>query len=66
MSETRRLVVIGNGMAGARLVEDVLVRGGGDLFAVTVFVPVSGETGVMSRSGTLRSRLTSVAGSSVR
>jgi NAD(P)H-dependent nitrite reductase large subunit len=37
MSGPRRLVVIGNGMAGARLVEDVLVRGGRDLFAVTVF-----------------------------
>jgi NAD(P)H-dependent nitrite reductase large subunit len=37
MSGTRRLVVIGNGMAGARLVEDVLLRGGRDLFAVTVF-----------------------------
>ena len=31
----RRLVVIGNGMAGARLVDDVLVRGGSD-FDVTV------------------------------
>ena len=33
----RRLVVVGNGMAGARLVEDVLARGGGDQFAITVF-----------------------------
>jgi len=33
----RRLVVIGNGMAGARLVEDVLARGGGDKFAIAVF-----------------------------
>jgi len=32
-----RLVVVGNGMAGARLVEEVLERGGGDLFAITVF-----------------------------
>ncbi|NHC12951.1 NAD(P)/FAD-dependent oxidoreductase [Motilibacter sp. E257] len=32
-----RLVVIGNGMAGARAVEEVLARGGGDLFAVEVF-----------------------------
>jgi nitrite reductase (NADH) large subunit len=30
-------VVIGNGMAGARLVEEVLARGGGDLFDVVVF-----------------------------
>ncbi len=37
MSDRRRLVVIGNGMAGARLVEDVLARGGRHLFAVTVF-----------------------------
>jgi NAD(P)H-dependent nitrite reductase large subunit len=32
-----RLVVIGNGMAGARLVEDLVKRGGGDRFGVTVF-----------------------------
>jgi nitrite reductase (NADH) large subunit len=32
----RRLVVIGNGMAGARLVDDVLVGGGAD-FEITVF-----------------------------
>jgi assimilatory nitrate reductase catalytic subunit len=31
-----RLVVVGNGMAGARFVEEVLRRGGGDRFAVTV------------------------------
>ena len=31
------LVVIGNGMAGARLVEDVLARGGGERFDMTVF-----------------------------
>ncbi len=37
MSAKRRLVVIGNGMAGARLVEDVMARGGGDRFEVTVF-----------------------------
>ena len=36
MSGTRRLVVIGNGMAGARLVEDVIARGRG-MFAVTMF-----------------------------
>jgi NAD(P)H-nitrite reductase large subunit len=33
----RRLVVVGNGMSGARLVEDLLARGGGQLFDVTVF-----------------------------
>jgi NAD(P)H-nitrite reductase large subunit len=37
MSGRRRLVVIGNGMAGARLVEDVLARGGADQYDVTVF-----------------------------
>ncbi|WP_369133416.1 nitrite reductase large subunit NirB [Modestobacter sp. I12A-02662] len=33
----QRLVVVGNGMAGARVVEEVLERGGGELFAITVF-----------------------------
>jgi len=33
----QRLVVIGNGMAGARTVEEILARGGGDQFAITVF-----------------------------
>lgn len=33
----QRLVVVGNGMAGARLVEEVLARGGRDLFDITVF-----------------------------
>ncbi len=33
----RRLVVIGNGMAGARTVEEILARGGGELFDITVF-----------------------------
>ena len=33
----RRLVVIGNGMAGARFVEEVLDRGGAERFAITVF-----------------------------
>jgi nitrite reductase (NADH) large subunit len=32
-----RLVVVGNGMAGARTVEEILERGGGERFAVTVF-----------------------------
>jgi nitrite reductase (NADH) large subunit len=32
-----KLAVIGNGMAGARFVEELLARGGGDRFAVTVF-----------------------------
>jgi len=31
-----RLVVVGNGMAGARFVEDLLARGGGDRFEVIV------------------------------
>ncbi|GAB3223437.1 nitrite reductase large subunit NirB [Kineococcus gypseus] len=33
----RRLVVVGNGMAGARAVEEVLERGGAEQFEVTVF-----------------------------
>ena len=33
----QRLVVIGNGMAGARTVEEILARGGGELFEITVF-----------------------------
>ena len=33
----RRLVVIGNGMAGARAVENVLARGGGDAFDIVMF-----------------------------
>jgi NAD(P)H-dependent nitrite reductase large subunit len=37
MTATQRLVVIGNGMAGARFVEDLIARGGRDRFAVTVF-----------------------------
>jgi nitrite reductase (NADH) large subunit len=37
MTEKQRLVVIGNGMAGARAVEEILARGGADLFAVTMF-----------------------------
>jgi NAD(P)H-nitrite reductase large subunit len=37
MTAKRRLVVIGNGMAGARLVEDVVSRSGLEKFAVTIF-----------------------------
>ena len=33
----QKLVVIGNGMAGARAVEEVLARGGADLFEITMF-----------------------------
>ena len=33
----QRLVVIGNGMAGARAVEEVLARGGGEMFDITMF-----------------------------
>ena len=32
-----RLVVVGNGMAGARAVEEILARNGADLFDITVF-----------------------------
>ncbi|HEY8548729.1 MAG TPA: nitrite reductase large subunit NirB [Vicinamibacterales bacterium] len=37
MNTAHRLVVIGNGMAGARLVEDLLARGAGDRFRITIF-----------------------------
>ena len=37
MANKQRLVVIGNGMAGARTVEEILTRGGGDLFDITMF-----------------------------
>src|SRR5687768_17127389 len=33
----RKLVVIGNGMAGARCVEEILARGGADQFDITMF-----------------------------
>jgi nitrite reductase (NADH) large subunit len=33
----QQLVVIGNGMAGARAVEEVLARGGGEQFEITMF-----------------------------
>ena len=33
----RKLVVIGNGMAGARAVEEVLARGGAEQFTITMF-----------------------------
>jgi nitrite reductase (NADH) large subunit len=32
-----RLVVVGNGMSGARALEEILARGGDEMFAVTVF-----------------------------
>jgi nitrite reductase (NADH) large subunit len=37
MEKKRNLVVIGNGMAGARTVEEILSRGGADMFDVTIF-----------------------------
>jgi nitrite reductase (NADH) large subunit len=37
MSQKRKLVIIGNGMAGARLAEDVLARGGRDLFEIVMY-----------------------------
>ena len=33
----QKLVVIGNGMAGARAVEEVLARGGAEQFDITMF-----------------------------
>jgi nitrite reductase (NADH) large subunit len=37
MPEKQKLVVVGNGMAGARAVEEILARGGGDQFQITMF-----------------------------
>jgi len=37
VSAKRKLVVIGNGMAGARTVEEILARGGSDLYEITMF-----------------------------
>jgi nitrite reductase (NADH) large subunit len=37
MTARRRLVVIGNGMAGARFVEELLARGGGERWSVAMF-----------------------------
>ena len=37
MSDKQKLVVIGNGMAGARAVEEILARGGRDLFDIVMF-----------------------------
>jgi nitrite reductase (NADH) large subunit len=37
MAKKQNLVVIGNGMAGARAVEEILSRGGRDLFDITMF-----------------------------
>ena len=36
MTHKQRLVVIGNGMAGARAVEEILARGG-EQFTITMF-----------------------------
>ncbi|MGA5466592.1 nitrite reductase large subunit NirB [Mycobacterium sp. NPDC050041] len=33
----RKLVVVGNGMAGVRAIEEILARGGGAMFDITVF-----------------------------
>lgn len=37
MNHKQRLVVIGNGMAGARAIEEVLRCGGADSFQIAVF-----------------------------
>jgi nitrite reductase (NADH) large subunit len=37
MAKKEKLIVIGNGMAGARVVEELLARGGADLFQITMF-----------------------------
>jgi nitrite reductase (NADH) large subunit len=48
MGEKPKLVVIGNGMAGARTVEEILARGGGDQFEITMFGEDSQETTTVS------------------
>ncbi len=37
MKQRSKLVVVGNGMAGVRLVEELFARGGGDRYQVTIF-----------------------------
>jgi len=37
MPSKQNLVVVGNGMAGARTVEEILARGGGEQFNITIF-----------------------------
>ena len=37
MGAKRNLVVIGNGMSGARTVEEILARGGAELFNIAMF-----------------------------
>ena len=37
MNAKQKLVVIGNGMAGARTVEEILARGGAGMFDITMF-----------------------------
>ena len=37
MANKSRLLVIGNGMAGARSIEEILARGGGEMFDIAVF-----------------------------
>ena len=37
MGAKRNLVVIGNGMSGARTVEEILARGGADMFNIAMF-----------------------------
>ncbi|MBT0770661.1 nitrite reductase large subunit NirB [Kineosporia sp. J2-2] len=37
MNAKRRLVVVGNGMAAGRTIEEILERGGGEMFDITVF-----------------------------
>ena len=37
MKQKEKLVVIGNGMAGARAVEEILARGGSEQFEITIF-----------------------------
>ncbi len=37
MSDKKKLVIIGNGMVGARLIEEVIARGGSKLYDISIF-----------------------------
>ena len=68
MSAKRRLVVVGNGMAGARLVEEVLARGGGQHYDIVVFgeEPVGNYNRILLSSVLARTHDPQATSSSIR
>ncbi len=56
MAPKRNLVVIGNGMSGARSVEEILARGGAELFNIAMFgaEPTGNYNRIMLAVGTGR------------